>query len=175
MTCIVALEIPDSGVCVGSDAWLGDGSTVDRVSTPKMCKVGPWLIGYAGIAGHAQAVLDHLDVPARNKRAHDAWIRSVFRRAAKAALESLPSDDSDGLQAVFLVMVDGLIWHVDGSCAVTRSAHGYAAIGTGAAVALGALHATAGKEPRKRILAALHAAAAHSDGVAPPFHVEVLA
>lgn len=172
MTCIIALEV-DGGVWIGSDAWLGDGATVDRVSAPKVHRAGPWVVGYAGIAGHAQAVLDHLEVGVRSKRAHDAWIRAVFRRAAKAALASLPSDD-DGLQAVFLVLVDGRVWSVDGSCAVTRSAHGYAAIGAGAAVALGALHATAGKEPRKRILAALHAAAAHADGVAPPFHVEVI-
>jgi ATP-dependent protease HslVU (ClpYQ) peptidase subunit len=119
-------------------------------------------------------VLDHLEMaPKPRKGTTDAWIRKAFRLAAKRALDDLPGDDE--LQAVFLVICDGRAWSIDPSLAVTRSAHGYQAIGAGAAVALGALHATRGRRDHEvRVRTALEAAAAHADGVAPPFHVELV-
>ena len=50
------------------------------------------------------------------------------------------------------------------------AARGYAAIGSGGPVAMGSLRATRGdRNPRKRVLKALEAAAEENAGVAPPF------
>ena len=174
MTAIVALEAADGVVWLGSDSWIGDGDTADRVSGPKVARIAGWVVGYAGTAGTAQAVLDAIEPTPQRGRAIDRWIRDTMRRAGKRALDDLPGD-VEQLDVAFLVIAGGQVWSVDDRICVSRSAHGYAAIGAGAAVALGALHATRRqRDPRRRVTAALHAAVAHAHGVAAPLHVEAI-
>jgi ATP-dependent protease HslVU (ClpYQ) peptidase subunit len=71
----------------------------------------------------------------------------------------------------FLVGVAGHLFTIYGDYQVGEEAAGYQAVGSGYLVALGSLHATATTRtaPRRRVLAALDAAAQHTAGVRPPF------
>lgn len=68
-----------------------------------------------------------------------------------------------------LVAVGGALIELDDDFGVTQPARDYDAIGSGADVALGALHALAHLKPRARATRALEASAAHCGKVKPPF------
>ena len=63
------------------------------------------------------------------------------------------------------------LYRIESDYSFGRSSLGYDAIGSGAAVALGALHASRGHAPRQRIDIALAAAAEHTASVRAPFVV----
>ncbi|MFI1530793.1 hypothetical protein [Streptomyces griseus] len=80
--------------------------------------------------------------------------------------------ESDQEQAgTFLVGVRGRLFSIWEDYQVAEHADGYAAVGCGDELALGALHATArlGMAPRDRLTAALAAADHHSAGVTGPY------
>jgi hypothetical protein len=67
--------------------------------------------------------------------------------------------------------VNGQLFAVYDDYQVGRAADGFAAVGCGDEIALGALYATAGTglKPRKRVLVALNAAERFNAGVRGPF------
>jgi hypothetical protein len=71
----------------------------------------------------------------------------------------------------FLVGVSGRLFVVGGDYQIGEPADGYAAVGCGEDLALGALHATTalGLKPRRRLTHALAAAEHHSAGVTGPY------
>lgn len=71
----------------------------------------------------------------------------------------------------FLVGVKGRLYAVYDDYQVATAADGFAAVGSGEQVALGALFATdgAGLSPRRRVMSALAAAERFSAGVRGPF------
>ncbi len=71
----------------------------------------------------------------------------------------------------FLVGVRGQLFAVYDDYQVGKAADGFAAVGSGSQIALGALYATAGTgmKPKKRVEVALHAAERFSAGVRGPF------
>jgi hypothetical protein len=81
--------------------------------------------------------------------------------------------DSDVLDGEFLVAAGGLVWLISPGFAVARERCGYSAIGSGAAVARGAMHAAiaAGGEGQTVVRRALDAAVAHVTDVDAPIHI----
>ena len=72
----------------------------------------------------------------------------------------------------FLVGYSGQLFTIDSDYQVGQPKDGFAAVGFGEDVALGALFATQGQDdPRERVLTALRAAERFSAGVRGPFHV----
>jgi hypothetical protein len=69
----------------------------------------------------------------------------------------------------FLVGYKGVLYFIDGDYQVGIPASGYGAVGSGAQVAIGALYATQGIEPFKRVEVALQASEANNAGVRAPF------
>jgi hypothetical protein len=69
----------------------------------------------------------------------------------------------------FLVGFRGTLYTVESDFQVGRPLDGFDAVGSGADLALGALHVGKG-EPRNRLRAALGAAAKYNAAVAAPFH-----
>jgi len=81
-------------------------------------------------------------------------------------------DDGTELTASFLLGYRGSLYGIDCDFNVYQPAKGYQAIGCGDNPALGALYATRKvKDPRRRVLEALHASAEFCSAVRPPFTV----
>ncbi|WP_019058154.1 hypothetical protein [Streptomyces prunicolor] len=101
-----------------------------------------------------------------------------FINAVRACLKDggWARKDSEQEQAgVFLVGVHGRLFEIHDDYQVGEPMEGYAAVGSGDDLALGALHATAelGLKPRERLTAALRAADHHSTYVSAPYpHVK---
>lgn len=71
----------------------------------------------------------------------------------------------------FLVGFRGRLFQIDSDFQVGRPLNGYAAVGVGAKVALGALYASRRREPLTRINLALEAAAHFTIGIQQPFYI----
>jgi hypothetical protein len=69
----------------------------------------------------------------------------------------------------FLVGVSGRLFTIHADYQVAEAVTGYATLGCGHEIALGALYASEGRKPRKRVTLALTAAERFSAGVRGPF------
>lgn len=172
MTCIVAVE-HESGVILGADSFVGDGSTADLTAEPKIDRHGDIAIGWCGSILIA-TWMRQLSLPKR-KRAQDprSYVGALAMSLREAAIEAkIATSDgaSPSSESFLLVACGGGAWTIQPDFSVYRSAYGYASIGAGADYALGALTVSRGS-PRHRVRAALHAAARHSPAVRGPFHL----
>jgi hypothetical protein len=83
------------------------------------------------------------------------------------------AEEGQDLGGLFIVGVAGQIFEVRQDFQLARPSEPYSAVGAGAAIALGALHASAScttLTPRDRAERALEAAEAYCSGVRRPFH-----
>lgn len=154
---IVAGLVHEGQCWVGADSMISDGTTCEESARPKLARRRGWVLGLAG-SWSLLPLLRSLDVPRPTGRDSDG---DELARAVKAAWGGRP-----GAAEVYVLAAGaGHIWVVQGQdWAALRTNH-YCAIGTGEAVALGALHATGGLSPRARVMAALRAARQHCPSV----------
>ncbi|GMV20035.1 MAG: hypothetical protein AMXMBFR56_82590 [Polyangiaceae bacterium] len=170
----LALAIED-----GPRVWLAADSAAtstdegsaeqDTVREPKVWVRGGWGFAFAGswrVGALLRLDLDMPPVP----RSVDAVERLVQLELPHRVRAVLTREDPEDAASTYLIVAargaawSGTLWDL------TRSSHGYAAIGVpGASMALAA---TARLSPRARALAVLHAAAKHQANVRPPFKVE---
>jgi len=177
MTCIV-------GVRGSGEVWIGADSAgvcdtlITSRADPKVCRVGSYLFGFTDSFRMGDLLRFDLAPPnpsayrGRPSDAHGFMVRE-FVPALRACF------DAGGFSRVdrgreeggtFLVGFGEHLFGVYSDLQIERSREGYVAVGSGAAVALGALHATRRQvAPRRRVVQALEAAAAHNTWVAPPF------
>ena len=167
MTVVVAIE-HEGRVWVGCVSEITAGDSVEPSAEPMWWRArGGVLVGYAGDVraahvAHQAHALQH--APREDVLAY--VVRLAQRTRAALRREHIATDAVE-----LLVAVRGRAYSVSGG-AVSRGEHGYTAIGSGASVALGALAATDGQEPRSRVLAALRAACRHSASCREPVRVE---
>lgn len=175
MTCIVAVE--DAGaVVVGCDAFMGSDVERDLTDRTKWWRIGRALIAFAATFTIAQiAETSRVRAPSKRElpRAYALHLARVWRNACAAVTRDEPA---------LLVALDGEAWVIQSDWSVVRSRYGYAALGYGAANALGALAATEGRtvEARarlgltieERVRIALAASARHTTQVSAPFTIE---
>lgn len=168
MTAIVAVPCVRRGRLVfGGDAAVTypDGEQM-RTSSPKVRRVGGYLLGAAG-DGAWFALLGALEWPVAPGAGYpEATLARDLRDAAKR----LGIDDADGA-AVLGAVIDGTprIWIFDSALMIDAVEVGhYAACGSGAGPALGALYAAKGT-PEQRATKALEAASIYRADVRPPF------
>jgi len=178
MTCIVALEDGPS-VVVGCDAFIGGESDRDLIDRPKWWRIGRALVAFAGSFNVAQlAESARVRTPSRGTRprAFALYLAREWRKVCAEVTREEPS---------LLVAIGGEAWVIQGDWSVVRSSHGYASIGCGAPVALGALAALTAPaatanapaphigtdDAEARVRRALEASARHTAQVSAPFHV----
>jgi hypothetical protein len=128
-----------------------------------------------GSLRHSQIKQNHLHSKLRKVPANissEEWVVRTLIPTAQAVLnchnawEGL-ADNERGI--LLLVAVRGELCVVQDDWAVVSPREGYAAIGTGSAIALGALHATKDlADGKKRCYKAIKAAAHHVPSVAEP-------
>lgn len=174
MTAVCGIEHPE-GVWLGTDSFIGNESIRDVTDRPKWFYRGRYLlVAYAGALRGAQVA--SLAPPTRRQRLNEAdqdyLVRAVvesIRQAHKSYEVQKPADDGTD----YLIGYNGCLYMMQDDYSILRSKHGYAAIGVGQDMALGALAALQGEplEPKVMIERALRAAARHCPQVGPPFHV----
>jgi ATP-dependent protease HslVU (ClpYQ) peptidase subunit len=185
MTVICAL-VEGSRVFMGADRGCSESSGEQVMcAASKIFRLGDPEDGYlVGVAGsiRVEQVIRHAFPPPRLADAEDDEIDAVmyhFVEALRACLtkhravaEGKRGDELT--ETDLLVGVRGRVYTVQTDYAVLLAAEGYAAIGCGQLPALGALHATDGLDPERRVRLALAAAEAFHARIRGPFDVEVL-
>jgi hypothetical protein len=187
MTCIVGVEVADGRVVVGADSSYDDGRLQGLVSAdhPKVWRDGEYVVGVAGSFRVANVLRFQVDLPPPPQkgllRHVVARVVPLVRKVMRENGHMLSAQGGDGsyetggdaTDGVVLVAVRGRLFTVHGDYSVCRARCRYDAVGSGAGVALGALHASTGAAPDERVRLALAAAEAHACGVRRPWRLMV--
>lgn len=182
MTCIVGIEHKD-GVTIGVDSLSSDGLSKNVRANGKLFLNGACLFGFTSSWRMGQLLQYglRLDVGPPRGDELDGWMCTTFVDKVRATLKAggfATMKDSAEAGGTFMVGLRGRLYTVYDDYQVSRSAEGYDAVGSGARVALGALHATAALggvlDPWQRCNAALEAAAQHTTSVGGPFHIDTM-
>lgn len=161
MTCIAAI-IKDNKVYMAGDRAVVDESLQMRSDTPKIWKVGDYLIGYCG--GLEGQLVQNNFIPPKPEANIDKFMRGKFLEEIKKFYDKwgMPAEKDSDL--TLLICVKGRIYEHEASTLTMISYDTtFAAIGSGSAYALGSLHATQNyKDPKRRLTQALDAAILYS-------------
>lgn len=172
MTAIVGL-VHDGRVYIGGDSAGVAGWSMTVRADAKVFRNGPYVMGFTTSFRMGQLLRYALDAPPPTGDL-DRFMATTFVDAIRKCLKDGGWAKKDAEQEAggkFLVGIGGRLFCVETDYQVGEPATGYAAVGCGDEIALGALYATAlaGLPPKKRIEIALQAAEQFSAGVRAPF------
>ncbi|MFI9019060.1 hypothetical protein ACIGZI_34045 [Streptomyces griseus] len=175
MTVIVGLATKHR-VHLGADSAGVSGLQLTVRADPKTFRNGQYVMGFTTSFRMGQLLRYSFHAPPAPPTADDlhGFMVTTWTNDLRTCLKDggWARRDSDQEQAgTFLVGVHGRLFSIWDDYQVAEHADGYAAVGCGDDLALGALHATAhlGMAPRARLTAALAAADHHSAGVTGPY------
>lgn len=177
MTCIVGL-VDNNKVYIGGDsAGVGDYDLTVRADA-KVFRNGPFLFGFTSSFRMGQLLRYAFTPPKHDSDLGDyQYLVTVFIDAVRKCLKdggfaSKKEETEHG--GTFLVGYRGHLYRIDADYQVGEAVDPFSACGCGYNVALGAMFASEGDDPERRIRQALRAAERFSAGVRGPFVVEVL-
>jgi ATP-dependent protease HslVU (ClpYQ) peptidase subunit len=179
MTCIVGLAV-DGDVYMGGDSAGVMEYTLSVRADAKVFRrerrAEPWVFGFAGSFRLGDILRYHLTLPESPPDEGDvrAYLVTEFIPAVRAALRDhgvLRKQDEEELGQTFLVGLRGRLYSIHDDFQVGENVLPYAAIGSGAEVALGSLYSTQDRQPEDRVRLALAAAEQFCNSVRGPFHV----
>jgi ATP-dependent protease HslVU (ClpYQ) peptidase subunit len=172
MTAIVGL-VHRKTVYIGGDSAGASGWSLTVRADSKVFHNGDYLFGFTTSFRMGQLIRYALEPP-RPSGDTDRFMATTFIDAVRECLKAggwarKDSEREEG--GTFLVGVRGRLFTVYEDYQVAEAADGFAAVGCGDELALGALFATATTRmpPRRRIEVALSAAERFSAGVRGPF------
>lgn len=175
MTVIVGL-VEDGKVYIGGDRGMSDKTFIGSMLTPKVAKVGPIIIGYAGSQGTGQ-LAHYLQYPKITTDNIIKYVRTDFVKVLQKACEEYNVDitDSEKAAADFLVGVEGHLFEINTE-EWSVAEYDHIAIGSGYCYALGSLHATSEFDltPRARVKMALDASVKYSPECRGPLDILVV-
>lgn len=173
-----------AGVIDGGHAWIGGDSAISDMKThelttcvnQKVFKLGEFVVGCSGSARVADALRYGFDPPKHPRRLDVArYMRTAFINGVRETLKTAgvlkQKDSVESCETTMLIAYRGRLFIIEDDLHVHEAVDDYAAVGSGGAVANGALSVSQGVPPRKRILAALTAAERHTASVRRPFYV----
>lgn len=185
MTCIVGIE-HQGKVWMGADSAYSDGRLQGLLAadSPKIWRAGAHVVGVAGSARVADILRFQMtwpEPPARGLLGYVVRfvvpkIRTALRRGGRMQQEhdhqgGYGAEGGDVSNMAIMLAVNGKLFTIEDDFQVNHARGGYDAIGSGEPVALGALHASKGLEPRSRLKMALVAAEMHTCGVRRPWRM----
>ena len=173
MTCIIGIET-DDGVILAGDSMAGDPSyySADSLDIPKLFRVGAHVLGFTTSFRMGDLLRYHLALPnPPRSNLHRYMVTTVIPAVRTCLKDGGFATTKDGAEVGgdFLIGVSGRLFRVSSNYMVARSANGYAAIGCGEFVAVGAMFAASDLAPRARLRIALEAAEHHNMGVRRPW------
>lgn len=172
MTCIVAIE-HNGIVHIGGDSAGVSGLSLTVRADEKVFTKDPFVMGFTTSFRMGQLLRYKLTVAGKPEDMDEVeymstWFVDAVRNCLKAGGYARTYDGHES-GGTFLVGYRGRLYIIDSDYQVGIPADGYAAVGCGEDLALGALHATRQLKPEKRIEVALEAAERFSGGVRRPF------
>lgn len=179
MSCVIGFE-SNGVIYMGADSAGIDSSSLS-ISTRVDEKVfvaetNDFIMGFAGSFRVGQLLRYASDLPEQSNKKDDmAYMVTDFVDSIKNAQRdhgALRRDSEiEEHDAEFLVGYKGKLYIIESDFQVCRPIENYAAIGSGAQVALGALYALRDSSisPQNKIQLALNAASEYCAGVRPPF------
>lgn len=183
MTCVVGIEA-EGVVYMGGDSALSDADSgcVRMIEDPKVFVAGCLaVVGCCSSLRVLQALKYGFELPVARSGVDEMTYMVVdFVDAVRSTLQKKGTLKKElGVElhdSHLLVGYRGRLYCVEEDFQVYRVTEPWQAIGSGADLALGSLHSTAGslQSPCARIRMALEAAAAYNCAVRPPFHVVTL-
>lgn len=172
MTAIVGI-VHDGRVHIGGDSAGVAGWSLTIRADAKIFTNGPYVMGFTTSFRMGQ-LLRYALTPPEPTGELEAFMATTFIDSVRETLKSggwAAKDNEREEGGTFLVGIHGRLFCVESDYQVGEAADGFAAVGSGEEVALGALYATARSRmaPRRRIKLALEAAERFSAGVRGPF------
>lgn len=172
MTAIVGLA-HGGRVHLGGDSAGVAGYSLTVRADSKVFRTGPYVMGFTSSFRMGQLLRWRLDPP-EPEADLERFMATAFVDAVRETLRDggwLRKEHEQEEGGTFLVGVGGRLFCLQSDFQVAEAADGYAAVGCGADIALGALYATSSgrKPPRKRLRLALEAAERFSAGVRGPY------
>lgn len=173
MTAIVGL-VHDGQVHIGGDSASVSGWTMTVRADAKVFTKGPFVFGFTTSFRMGQLIRYAADPPTPDPADLDAFMATKFVDAIRNCLKAggwAKKTDEREEGGIFLVGTCGRLFSVYADYQVGEAVDGYAAVGCGDEIALGALYASTGSglTPRARLELALQAAQRFSAGVRGPF------
>jgi ATP-dependent protease HslVU (ClpYQ) peptidase subunit len=175
MSVAVGVE-SEGGVWLAADSAISEDGAIDLACSGKLIKRAGYGVATVGYARAADVLQHYLDLPGPVSDEHVmSWaVTSLVPALQTLAEDHEPwkgrDDDDDGWSLI--VAACGVVLTVGADYAVHRSQRGYQAIGTGAAFALGSLHATHPLDARNRCVSAVKAAATWCTTVREPVDLQ---
>lgn len=173
MTAIVGI-VKKNKVYMGGDAAYLRGWEISLHPGTKVFSNDNCIIGVAGEARCIDILRYHFQIPNPSTDDLPTYMSVDFAEAIRQVLKdkgySERENESESFGSYFLVGIAGRLFEIGSTYEVIEH-ESYAAIGSGADVALGALYATENKSPIDRIELALKAAECHTIGVRGPFQI----
>lgn len=185
MTCIVGVKHEDT-MYVGADSAGSDDDGAIRTRADEKVFVSDdeqMIIGFAGSFRVGQLVRYALAIPEQSIRKDDmSYMVTDFVDAIRSTLKdkgalTVIDDTSEQHDSELIVGYHGDLYIIDSDYQISKHVEEYAAVGSGAQVALGALYATKNNKdvlPQDRLLIALSAAAEYTSTVRGPFIIKSL-
>lgn len=177
MTCIVGFVEGDTVWIGGDSAGVGGYSLTVRADQ-KVFRNGAMLFGFTSSFRMGQLLRYALTIPDHDPRVDvDKYMATTFIDAVRECLKAhgwASKKDENERGGVFLVAYKGQLFRIDTDYQVGRPMDGFAAVGCGEDIALGALFASGHLTGRDRADQALQAAERFSAGVRGPFCIEAL-
>lgn len=167
MTCIAAVS-DGHRVWMAGDRCVSDDVNVSRMADPKVWHTGTVLIGAAGGMPFMNAT--HSFDPQSEPGAEDLlmWVVEDMVPQLRRHMRKRKVEDLGEL----LVAHRGAIVQLDSYLGAYESTRGYATIGSGSQVALGALGASeTARDPSKRLRRVMRVVARHCPSVSRPFDI----
>lgn len=170
MTCIVGL-VDKGDVYIGGDSAGVAGLSLSIRADEKVFGNGPFIMGFTSSFRMGQLLRYKFSPPAQTVHQDDMeYMVTSFIDACRTCFSQNGFGDKDAtVGGSFLVGYKGSLYTVEGDYQVGKLHAPFDSVGCGSDLALGALYATEGQPPEKRINLALQAASTFSAGVAPPF------
>lgn len=168
MTCIAGI-IENDIVYIGGDSAGISGLSISVRADEKVFINGPFIMGFTTSFRMGQLLRYKLKVP-KHKRGYSdmKYMVTDFIDSIRKCFSNndFGSKDTGGR---FLVGYNKKLYVIDNDFQVGIPTLSYHAVGAGADLALGAIHALKNKKPEERIAAGLQAASDHNAAVLPPF------
>jgi ATP-dependent protease HslVU (ClpYQ) peptidase subunit len=173
VTCVVGVE-HDGKVVMGADSAGLAGLSVTIRADTKIFRNGEFVMGFTSSFRMGQLLRYSLVPPVPRDWDLDRFMATDFVQSVRDCLRDggfARNDSGVEWGGTFLVALRGRLYRVNDDFQIARSLDNYDAVGCGEEFALGSLYSSADLPPDERVRRALEAAAHHSGGVSPPFHL----
>lgn len=183
MTTLIGIQ-GKSWALLGADTRVTSEGTIYRMpkSQSKIVAIEDVVIASAGDVRGANILQHGLKIPKVTAKSDEHFVTSflipAIRQAFSDAGYEKTSDGVSSHETEFLVAYNGRIYEIDCDYSWVQDARNIYALGSGGAIAIGALATMVGDsitktEARKWALKALDVASQYNADTAPPFHIHI--